>query len=82
MPKKNPLYIYIYIYIYIYPGGLRPDRRAPGDFAEVGACEIFVFSEIYVHAFIFLNTFFRVFWLIFRRGGYPQMLPGARRRSR
>ena len=47
--------------IYIYPGGLRPDRRAPGDFAEEGTCEICVFSEIYVHVFLFLSTFCRVF---------------------
>ena len=35
--KEQAFFFYIYIYIYIYPGGLRPDRRAPGDFAEEGA---------------------------------------------
>ena len=61
----------------IYPGGLRPDRRAPGDFAEEGACKIFVFSEIYVHGFIFLNTFFRVFLDTFSSGRVPPDAPGG-----
>ena len=47
------IYIYIqinmYAYIYIYPGGLRPDRRAPGDFAEEGAFQnIFLLGFVYV----------------------------------
>ena len=68
---------YIYIYIYIYPGGLRPDRRAPGDFAEKGACEISVFSELYVHVYIFLNTFFQMFLETFSSGGVPPDAPGG-----
>ena len=32
-----------------YPGGLRPDRRAPGDFAEEGAFQnIFLLRFVYV----------------------------------
>ena len=34
---------------FLYPGGLRPDRRAPGDFAEEGAFQnIFLLIFDYV----------------------------------
>ena len=69
--------IRIHIYIYIYPGGLRPDRRAPGDFAEEGAFQnIFLLRFVYVFWYFWIR-FFVCCWRRFHQGGYPQMLPGT-----
>ena len=47
--NSYPLMGCVYVYIYMYPGGLRPDRRAPGDFAEEGAFQnIFLLRCVYV----------------------------------
>ena len=60
--------------ILIYPGGLRPDRRAPGDFAEEGAFQnIFLLRFIYVFWYFWIR-FFVCFWRRFRQGGDPQIL--------
>ena len=56
---------------YIYPGGLRPDRRAPGDFAEEGAFQNIFVTEICLRILILLNTFFCVFLETFSSGGVP-----------
>ena len=54
-----------------YPGGLRPGRRAPGDFAEEGAFQNIFFTEICLRILILLNPFFCVFLETFSSGGVP-----------
>ena len=54
--------MHIYIYIYIYPGGLRPDRRAPGDSAEEGTFNSdFVFLKFVACLYISEHVFVCVF---------------------
>ena len=63
------IYVILYIYIYIYPGGLRPDSRAPGDFAEEGAFQnICLLRFVYVFWYFWIR-FFVCFWRRFRQGG-------------
>lgn len=61
---------------FTYPGGLRPDRRAPGDFAEEGAFQNIFVTEICLRILILLNTFFCVFLETFSSGGVPPDAPG------
>ena len=65
----------IYIYIYIYPGGLRPDRRAPGDFAEEGAFQNIFYSGLFTY-FDTSEYVFCVFLETFSSGGVPPDAPG------
>ena len=61
----------------LYPGGLRPGRRAPGDFAEEGAFQNIFFTEICLRILILLNPFFCVFLETFSSGGVPPDAPGG-----
>ena len=60
------------------PGGLCPDRRAPGDNAEESTFQFRVcFScEICLCAFVLRHVFFRVFLDTFSSGRVPPDAPG------